>query len=130
MTSTLFLGFVALMTAFVVAMIARYINRRVALGVLAGLVVWFLYAGLMAHFGILGNSKNAAAGNRFHRRSCPFVPHLCHCATVCQRTGRTGFSALANPGHAMLSRRRGVIPASALDRGPGTEDADVRGSQR
>jgi len=65
MTSTLFLGFVALMTAFVVAMIDRYINRRVALGVLACLVVWFLYAGLMAHFGILGNSKMRPPGIAF-----------------------------------------------------------------
>ena len=65
MTSTLFLGFVALMITFVVAMIDRYINRRVALGVLAGLVVWFLYAGLMAHFGILGNSKMRPPGIAF-----------------------------------------------------------------
>ena len=65
MTSTLFLGFVALMTAFVVAMIDRYINRQVALGVLAGLVVWFLYAGLMAHFGILGNSQMRPPGIAF-----------------------------------------------------------------
>jgi hypothetical protein len=65
MTSTLFLGFVALMTAFVVAMIDGYINRRVALGVLAGLVVWFLYAGLMAYFGILANSQMRPPGIAF-----------------------------------------------------------------
>jgi hypothetical protein len=65
MTSTLFLGFVALMTTFVVAAIDRYINRRIALGVLAGLVVWFLYAGLMAHFGILSNSEIRPPGIAF-----------------------------------------------------------------
>jgi hypothetical protein len=65
MTSTLFLGFVALMTTFIVALIDRYINRRAALGVLAGLVVWFLYAGLMAHFGILGNSETRPPGIAF-----------------------------------------------------------------
>jgi hypothetical protein len=65
MTSTLFLGFVALMTTFVVALIDRYINRRIALGVLAGLVVWFLYAGLMAHFGILSNSEIRPPGIAF-----------------------------------------------------------------
>ena len=65
MTSTLFLGFVALMTTFIVALIGRYINRRAALGVLAGLVVWFLYAGLMAHIGILGNSETRPPGIAF-----------------------------------------------------------------
>jgi len=65
MTSTLFLGFVALMTTFIVALIDRYINRRAALGVLAGLVVWFLYAGLIAHFGILGNSETRPPGIAF-----------------------------------------------------------------
>ena len=65
MTSTLFIGFVALMTTFVVALIGRYINRRVALGVLASLVVWFLYAGLMAHFDILGNPETRPPGIAF-----------------------------------------------------------------
>jgi hypothetical protein len=65
MTSTLFLGFMALMTTFVVALTGRYINRRIALGVLAGLVVWFLYVGLMAHFGILGNSEIRPPGIAF-----------------------------------------------------------------
>jgi hypothetical protein len=62
MTSALFLGFVAVMTPFVVALIDHYINRRVALRVLAGLGVWFLYAGLMGHFGILGNSEMRPPG--------------------------------------------------------------------
>jgi hypothetical protein len=65
MTSTLFLGFVALTTTFVVALIDRYINRGIALGVLAGLVLWVLYAGLMAHFGILSNSEIRPPGIAF-----------------------------------------------------------------
>jgi hypothetical protein len=65
MTSTLFLGFVAVMTTFVVALIERYINRRAALSVLAGLVVWFLYTGLMAHFGIISNSEMRPPGIAF-----------------------------------------------------------------
>jgi hypothetical protein len=65
MTSALFLGFVALMTTFVVAQIARYINRRAAFRLLAGLLVWFLYAGLMAHFGILKNSEMRPPGIAF-----------------------------------------------------------------
>jgi hypothetical protein len=62
MTSALFLGFVAVMTTFVVALICRYINRRAALRVLAGVVVWFLYAGLMGHFGIISNSEMRPPG--------------------------------------------------------------------
>ena len=65
MTFTLFLGFVALMTTVVVALIDSYINRRAALRVLAGLVVWFLYAGLMAHFGILCNPETRPPGIAF-----------------------------------------------------------------
>ena len=51
MTATLFLGFVAMMAAVVVALIARYLNRRAAFAVLAGLSVWFIYAGLLGYFG-------------------------------------------------------------------------------
>ena len=65
MTSALFLGFVTVMTTFVVAQIGRYINRRAALSVLAGLVVWFLYAGLMGHFGIISNSEMRPPGIAF-----------------------------------------------------------------
>jgi hypothetical protein len=65
MTSALFLGFVAVMTTFVVALIGRYINRRAALRVLAGLAVWFLYAGLMGHFGIISNSEMRPPGIAF-----------------------------------------------------------------
>jgi hypothetical protein len=65
MTSALFLGFVTVMTTFVVALIDRYINRRAALRVLAGLVAWFLYAGLMGHFGIISNSEMRPPGIAF-----------------------------------------------------------------
>jgi hypothetical protein len=65
MTSALFLGFVAVMTTFVVVLIDRYVHRRAALRVLAGLAVWFLYAGLMAHFGILRNSTMRPPGIAF-----------------------------------------------------------------
>jgi hypothetical protein len=65
MTSALFLGFVAVMTTLVIALIGRYINRRAALRVLAGLVVWFLYAGLMGHFGIISNAEMRPPGIAF-----------------------------------------------------------------
>jgi hypothetical protein len=56
---------VAVMTTFVVTLIDRYINRRAALRVLTGLAVWFLYAGLMGHFGIISNSKLRPPGISF-----------------------------------------------------------------
>jgi hypothetical protein len=65
MTSALFLGFVAVMTTFVVALIDRYIHHRAALRVLAGLVVWLLYAGLMGYFGIISNSEMRPPGIAF-----------------------------------------------------------------
>ena len=55
MTAQLFLGFVALMAAIVVALIAHFLHRRSAWWVAGGLVVWFLYAGLLASSGILKN---------------------------------------------------------------------------
>jgi hypothetical protein len=65
MTSALFLGFMAVMTTLVVALIDRYINRRAALRVLAGLGVWLVYAGLMGHFGIISNSEMRPPGIAF-----------------------------------------------------------------
>jgi hypothetical protein len=56
MTSTLFLGFVATMAAVAVALIARYLNRRAAFRVLAGLSVWFTYVGLLGYFGVVKNT--------------------------------------------------------------------------
>ena len=65
MTATLFLGFVAIMAAVVLALIARYLNRRAAFRVLAGLLVWFLYAGLMSYFGVLRNTVMRPPGTAF-----------------------------------------------------------------
>jgi hypothetical protein len=65
MTATLFLVFVALMTTVVVALIARYLNGRTAFGVLAGLLVWLVYAGLMGYFGIVRNTTIRPPGIAF-----------------------------------------------------------------
>jgi len=65
MTSTLFLGFVATMAAVVVALIARYFNRRAALRVLAGLSVWFTYVGLVGYFGVVKNTAMRPPGIAF-----------------------------------------------------------------
>lgn len=62
MTSTLFLAFVALMAGVVVALIARYLIRRIASEVAAGLFVWFVYAGLMGYFDIIRNPASRPPG--------------------------------------------------------------------
>jgi len=65
MTPTLFLGFVAIMAAVVVALIARYLDRRTALRVLAGISVWFIYAGLLGYFGVIKNTSMRPPGIAF-----------------------------------------------------------------
>jgi len=56
MISALFLGFVAIMATVVVALIACYLDGRAAFRVLAGLFLWFIYAGLLGYFGIVKNT--------------------------------------------------------------------------
>src|SRR5271165_608557 len=51
MITTLFLGFVALMAAVVVALSARYLNGRTAFAITAGLFVWLIYVGLLHGMG-------------------------------------------------------------------------------
>ena len=65
MTATLFLGFVAMMAAVVVTLIARYLNRRAAFRVLAGLSVWFIYVGLLGYFGVVKNTAMRPPGIAF-----------------------------------------------------------------
>ncbi len=65
MTSTLFLAFVALTVAILIAGIAHYLNRRTALGVLAGLSVWLVYTGSLASFGVLTNTTMRPPGIAF-----------------------------------------------------------------
>jgi hypothetical protein len=65
MTAALFLGFVGITAAIVVALVARYLSGRTAFGVLAGLSVWFVYAGLMGYLGILKNMAMRPPGIAF-----------------------------------------------------------------
>jgi hypothetical protein len=65
MAATLFLGFVAMMAAVVVTLIARYLNRRAAFRVLAGLSVWFIYVGLLGYFGVVKNTAMRPPGIAF-----------------------------------------------------------------
>src|SRR6266403_4270020 len=65
MIAALFLGFVAMMAAIVVGLVARYLNGRTAFRVLAGLSAWFIYAGLMGYFGVLKNTAMRPPGTAF-----------------------------------------------------------------
>jgi hypothetical protein len=65
MIATLFLGFVGMMVAIVVALVARYLNLRTAFGVLAGLSVWFIYSGLLGYFGVVKNTAMRPPGIAF-----------------------------------------------------------------
>ncbi len=62
MTSILFLAFLAMMVAVIAALIARYLGQRAAWRVLAGLCVWFIYAGLLGYFGVIKNSAARPPG--------------------------------------------------------------------
>jgi len=56
MITTLFLGFVVLMAAVVVALSALYLNGRTAFVITAGLFVWLIYVGLLGYFGVVRNA--------------------------------------------------------------------------
>jgi hypothetical protein len=56
MVTILFIGFVGMMAAIVVTVVARYLNARSAFGVLAGMGAWLTYVGLLAYFGVVKNT--------------------------------------------------------------------------
>ncbi len=62
MITTLFLGFVALMAAGVVALSARYLSGRIALVIAAGLFAWLTYVGLLGYFGVIRNGAMRPPG--------------------------------------------------------------------
>jgi hypothetical protein len=51
-----------MIAAIAVALIARYLNVRTALGVLAGLATWLTYAGLLGYFGVFKNTTMRPPG--------------------------------------------------------------------
>jgi hypothetical protein len=65
MTATLFIGFVMVVAAAVVLLIARYVNWKAAIGVLAALCFWFIFAGLLGSFGVLRNTTVRPPGIAF-----------------------------------------------------------------
>src|ERR1700760_4583804 len=57
MIPTFFLGFVALLTAIIVALSARYRNGRFAFGIPAALCAWFVYVGVLGYLGVIANTS-------------------------------------------------------------------------
>jgi hypothetical protein len=62
MITTLFIGFVAVMAALVIALSWRYFNRKSAIFVTAGLVAWLSYVGLLGYFGVIRNANMRPPG--------------------------------------------------------------------
>jgi hypothetical protein len=56
MITTYFLAYVALMTAVIVLLSARYRNGRLAFGILAALSAWFIYVGVLGYLGVIANT--------------------------------------------------------------------------
>lgn len=65
MTATAFLGFLAATAAAVMVLAARWLPRRTAAGVLAGLPAWLLYVGALGWLGILRNTALRPPGIAF-----------------------------------------------------------------
>jgi hypothetical protein len=65
MTPTLFLGFVALMAALVVALSARYLKGPTAFAIGVGLFIWLICVGLLGHLGVIGNATIRPPGIAF-----------------------------------------------------------------
>jgi len=55
MTSSLFLGFLAVVALSLAALCARYLPRRATAVVFIALPVWLLYVGLLSYFGVVRN---------------------------------------------------------------------------
>jgi hypothetical protein len=65
MTTAAFLVFVALVAITVVALIARYLNRKTAMRLATGLSLWFVFSGLMGYSGLLRNTTLRPPGAAF-----------------------------------------------------------------
>jgi hypothetical protein len=94
MVTTFFLGFVALTTAVIVLLIARYGNVRLAFGALAALCAWFIYVGVLGYLGVIANTAMFPPG-----MALIFVPVVAFLALFIVRVGSSAGApeALAFP---------------------------------
>jgi hypothetical protein len=95
MVTTLFVGFVGIMAAIVGTLVARYLNARSALAVLAGMAAWLTYAGLLAYFGVLKNTAMRPPGTVF--LLAPVIVFLLLCFVLVIRSTEGARVALAFP---------------------------------
>jgi hypothetical protein len=65
MTAPLFLAFVALVAAALIAAAARYLSARAALRLGAGLAIWLTYVGALSYSGIVGDATRRPPGILF-----------------------------------------------------------------
>jgi hypothetical protein len=65
MSTSLFLGFVALMAVVIVALSFRYLARPAAFTFAAGLSLWLVYVGVMGYRGVIGNTAMRPPGAAF-----------------------------------------------------------------
>jgi hypothetical protein len=95
MVTTLFVGFVGIMAAIVVTLIARYLNARSALAMLAGMAAWLTYVGMLAYFGVVKNTAMRPPGTVF--LLVPVVAFLLLCFVLVIRSAEGARVALAFP---------------------------------
>jgi hypothetical protein len=94
MIAACFLGFVALMTAVIVLLSARYRNSQFAFGLLAALCAWFIYVGVLGYLGVIANTAMFPPGV-----ALIFVPVVVFLVLFIVRVGSSagGSVALAFP---------------------------------
>jgi hypothetical protein len=90
MIAACFLGFVALMTAVIVLLSARYRNSQFAFGLLAALCAWFIYVGALGYFGVIANTAMFPPGIAFI-----FVPVVVFLVLFILRVGSSAGSRMA-----------------------------------
>jgi hypothetical protein len=92
MTATFFFGFVAVVAATVVVLIARYLGREIALRSLVGICVWFIYVGVLRHSGVLNNPRMRPPGILL-----VLAPVIVFLVVFIVRTAANSHAALAFP---------------------------------
>ena len=60
--SAWFLGYLAFMAAFVMALLMRYLPKTVSLPAVAGLALWLTYAGVLGYLGIVASAPHGLTG--------------------------------------------------------------------
>ena len=92
MTAALFLGFLAIMAATVLALAGHYLPRGTVAGIRMALPAWLLYVGLLGYFGVVQNAALRPPGIAFI-----LGPAVLFVVLFAARSARGGRIALAVP---------------------------------